>query len=78
MNRKGCIYKEIQRNVGKGVGRGGGRSFSRQYVRGVGRVERQRFVAEMSVNGHRYRFRSTNYYNVCYWLTHMREKYGEA
>lgn len=70
--RSGTIYLEQQRNVGRGRGRG----CSVNYVRGVGRVVRGRWVAEIMVKYKRYRFRSTNYDNCRWWLQMMCEKYA--
>lgn len=70
--RSGTIYLEQQRNVGRGRGRG----CSVNYVRGVGRVVRSRWVAEIMVKYKRYRFRSTSYDNCRWWLQMMCEKYA--
>ncbi len=57
MTRKGCIYSEWQNNLGCGCTRAG----------------RLRWVAEMSIRGKRYRFRSTNYANAVAWLEKISE-----
>ena len=72
--RTGTIYKEQQRNTGH-RSNSGGRHCGVQYVRGVGRVVRSRWVAEISVHGKRYRFRSTSYDNCRWWIRMMVEKY---
>ena len=38
---------------------------------------KSRWVAEIMVNRKRYRFRSTNYDNVRWWLNTMIEKYSD-
>lgn len=58
--RTGCIYEEMT---------------YKRYVRGVGLYWRRRFVAEIHVDGKRYRCRSTNVRNVTAWLHDMLEKY---
>ena len=67
--RTGCIYSEIQRNMW----RGSGELHSETFRRGVGHIEtsRLRWVAEIYYHGVRYRFRSTNYGNVRFWLDIM-------
>lgn len=72
--RTGTIYKEQQRNTGH-RSNSGGRHCGVQYVRGVGRVVRSRWVAEILVHGKRYRFRSTSYDNCRWWIRMMVEKY---
>ena len=72
--RTGTIYKEQQRNTGH-RSNSGGRHCGVQYVRGVGRVVRSRWVAEISVHGKRYRFRSTSYDTCRGWIRMMVEKY---
>lgn len=67
--RTGCLYSEIQRNTG----RGNGELYAGAFRRGVGYVDasRLRWVAEIHYHGVRYRFRSTNYANVRFWLDCM-------
>ena len=66
MKRKGCIYSEITNAGSSTLGRG---------VRGTNkRIMKSRWVAEIMVNRKRYRFRSTNYDNVRWWLNTMIEK----
>lgn len=67
MRREGTIYKELQRS------RRGGELSGDRYVKGVGRVtaSRWRWVAEISWNSRRYRFRTTNYSNARFWLDCM-------
>lgn len=67
MIRTGCLYQEIQRNVGK---RRQSELSGNRYVRGVGfvRSSRYRWVAEISCHNKRYRFRSTNFDNARQWL----------
>lgn len=75
MKRTGCIYQEIQRNIGHGSS-----EFSAiRYVRGVGAVTggRLRWVAEIECRKKRYRFRSTNYENVRSWLEIMSLKLSD-
>lgn len=70
MQRRGIIYKELQRNIG---GKRGGELSGNRYVRGVGLVmtSRWRWVAEITWHCKRYRFRSTNYSNARFWLDCM-------
>lgn len=69
MRRKGCIYSEITNAGSSTLGRG---------VRGTNkRIMKSRWVAEIMVNRKRYRFRSTNYDNVRWWLNTMIEKYSD-
>lgn len=63
-DRKGCLYSEMT-NKGR---------CSTRYVRGAKPVYCFRWVAEIHVNGKRYRFRSTSYNNCCAWLNDMIEK----
>lgn len=72
--RTGTIYVEVQRNTGKRRNSSG--NFGAQFVRGVGMVQRRRFVAEITVLGKRYRFRSTNYDNCRFWIEQMRNRYA--
>lgn len=58
--RKGTIYTEYA---------------PKRFVRGVGLDWRTRYVGEITVNGYRYRCRSTNINNVRAWLNDMIEKY---
>lgn len=78
MKRKGCIYSEIQNNIGKGHNRssGGGGGTLR---RGVGYVPsvRYRWVAEISYHGHRHRFRSTSLANAQSWLQAMADRFSD-
>lgn len=71
--RTGTIYVEVQRNLGKSRNSSG--NFGRSFVKGVGLVQRRRYVAEIMVMGKRYRFRSTNYYNCKWWLSQMVNRY---
>lgn len=59
--RKGCIYSEFT-NKGR---------TSTRYVRGCKPVRCFRWVGEIQVDRKRYRFRSTNYGNVRFWLDTM-------
>ena len=72
--RRGTIYSEWQRNTGKRDSSGLG---SVRYVKGVGRVAcgRLRWVAEITVDRRRYRFRSTNFNNCRHWIDMMLDKY---
>ena len=75
MKRTGCIYQEIQRNIGHGSG-----EFSAiRHVRGVGAVTggRLRWVGEIQYNRKRYRFRSTNFENVRSWLEMMSNRLSD-
>ena len=68
MKRKGCIYSEITNAGSSTLGRG---------VRGTNkRIMKSRWVGEIMVHRKRYRFRSTNYDNVRWWLNTMIEKYS--
>lgn len=64
--RRGCIYSEMT-NKGRR---------SMRFVRGAKPVYCFRWVGEIVVYGKRYRFRSTNYANVMFWLDCMVSKYG--
>lgn len=77
MERKGCIYAELQRNVGKG--RDAGQLHSPRYIKGVGIRDtgRIRFVGEISYQGKRYRFRSTNARNVTEWLNKASKRFSD-
>lgn len=59
--RKGCIYSEFT-NKGR---------CSTRYVRGCKPVYCFRWVGEIVINRKRYRFRSTKYENVMFWLDMM-------
>ena len=65
MKRHGTIYSEMT-NKGR---------CSTKYVKGAPPVYCFRWVAEITVYGKRYRFRSTNYDKVRAWLNDMVEKY---
>lgn len=65
MKRHGTIYSEMT-NKGR---------CSTKYVKGAPPVYCFRWVAEITVYGKRYRFRSTNYDNVRAGLNDMVEKY---
>lgn len=68
--RTGSIYEEYT-NPGNVHAAG-------RFVRGVGLVSyKHRFVAEITVLGKRYRFRSTNIDNCRAWLNDMVEKYKD-
>lgn len=69
---KGCIYPDYS---SKGKGRGSGNTGCR-YVRGVGRVNYRRWVAQVQYHGKRYRCRSTNRHIVEMWLTDMCNKFN--
>ena len=77
-NRRGCIYKELQRNIGKGRDPGANAT-SRSLVRGVGYVaqSRYRWVCEFSYHRKRYRFRSTNFCNVVRQMLYWREIFND-
>lgn len=62
---RGCIYQEIQTSHGNSG------TFGMRAVRGVGLVPVHKWVGEITICGHRYRFRSTNYRNVRWWLDRM-------
>ena len=64
----GCIYPDFS---SRGKGRGSGNTGYR-YVRGVGRVNYRRWVAEVTYFGKRYRCRST----VEIWLNDMCNKFN--
>ncbi len=76
MKRAGCLYQEIQRNLGKG--RSSELSGNR-CVRGVGfvRTSRYRWVAEIEYYGKRFRFRTTNFDNARRWLEMMSERLSD-
>ena len=76
--RTGCIYKELQRNLGKGRDTGA-HSTSRMLVRGVGYVttSRYRWVCEFYYHNKRHRFRSTNFCNVVKQMMHWREVFND-
>lgn len=66
--RRGTLYEEYT-NPGNVHAAG-------RFVRGVGMVGyKHRYVAEITVKGKRYRFRSTNYDNCRAWLNDMVEKH---
>lgn len=60
MVRTGCLYTEWRNNPGRGVINAG----------------RLRWVAEISIERKRYRFRSTNRSNAVLWLDKMCGKYN--
>lgn len=74
--RTGCIYAEVT-NDGRHRSEGGMSSV--RYVRTVGMVpgRKHRWVGEISINGKRHRFRSTNRMNVVFFIREMVMKYGE-
>lgn len=65
---KGCIYPDFS-SKGKG-------STGCRYVRGVGRVNYRRWVAEVTYCGKRYRCRSTSRTKVEIWLNDMCNKFN--
>ena len=69
---KGCIYPDFSSN---GKGRGSGSTGCR-YIRGVGRVNYRRWVAEVTYCGKRYRCRSTSRRTVEIWLKDMCNKFN--
>ena len=70
---KGCIYPDFST---RGRGRGSG-SCGYRNVRGVGRVNCRRWVAEIKYHGKRYRCRSTIRNDVERWLEDMCNKFNE-
>ena len=64
--RSGCIYSE-ETNPGL---------HSPIVAKGVGLIPRKfRWVGEITIHGRRYRFRSTNYNNVQFWVDMMVQRY---
>lgn len=70
MIRKGCLYREWQRNSGKGHSLG-------ELRNGGDRRPRFRYVCEISYRGRRYRFRSTNFCNAVRALNEMSVRYSD-
>lgn len=68
----GTIYPDFS---SKGRGRGSGSTGCR-YLRGVGRVNYRRWVAEITYHGKRYRCRSTDRNKVERWLNDMCNKFN--
>lgn len=67
--RTGCIYSEITNH---------GRSTIARGIRGCNTViYTSRWVGEICVNYKRYRFRSTNYDNVRWWLSQMCARFSD-
>jgi len=76
--RRGCIYKELQRNTGKGRDPGANAT-SRRLVKGVGYVASSRYrrVVEFCVHRKRHRFRTTNFCNAVRQLLQWREIFND-
>lgn len=68
---KGCIYKDTPHRQGN---RNSSGNFGRRLVRGVGMVSTRAWVAEITIRGHRYRYRSKNYHDCETFLEKMRER----
>lgn len=66
----GCIYKDTPHRA---TGRSSG-NFGRRLVRGVGMVSTRAWVAEITIRGHRYRYRSQHYHDCETFLEKMRER----
>lgn len=74
--RTGCIYKEPHNH---GKSNNGGQRNSVRFIKGVGmqRIYGYRWVAEIKVDGVRYRKRSADLRVVQDWLSKMVDLYGE-
>jgi hypothetical protein len=66
VSKRGSLYSEMTNK---------GRS-STKYVRGAKPIRCVRWVADIVINGKRYRMRSTDYNNCRRWLDDMIEKAG--
>lgn len=76
VRRTGCIYSELYND---GRHRPGSGLSSVTYRRGIGEIigKKFRWVGEVTVNGKRHRFRSTNRSNVEFFVRSIIARYGE-
>ena len=77
-------YKGVRRSVSYGLiykdtphrrsSRNSSGNFGRRLVRGVGIISTRAWVAEITIRGHRYRYRSQHYHDCESFLEKMRER----